>query len=128
VKIGFSIVGSPVTKKNHGRRIWRHDRPFHVPSKAHEEWYANAACQAYPIKADIRAAGVDLPITGPITVRATIYRERAYRADECGYMQALGDWLQGVGIIENDEQIHWGGVRLAKDAEKPRIEVEISIS
>jgi len=42
-------------------------------------------------------------------------------------MQELGDWLERVGIIVNDRLIHWGEVRLEKDAENPRIEVEIEI-
>ena len=124
--IRFVVAGPPRTKKNHGRRIWRGGRAYHVPSEAHERWYEAAEGHAFQIKRDLRAAGLELPITVPVTVRATFWRDRAYKADENGYMQALGDWLQGVGIIQNDSQIHWGGVWLEKDAADPRIEVEIT--
>jgi Holliday junction resolvase RusA-like endonuclease len=121
----FTINGSPRTKKNHGERLMRYGRSLTVPSKAYREWHAFASGQAFKIKAVMRAAGIELPITQRINVRAVFYQDQERRADECGYMQALGDLLQDVGILENDRLIHWAGVRLLVDRSQPRIEVDI---
>lgn len=124
----FAIAGPPRTKKNHGERLMRAGRLLTVPSKAYREWHAFASSQAFRIKATMRAAGIDPPIRRRVNVRAMFYQDQERGADECGYMQALGDWLQDVGIIRNDRQIHWDGVRLAVDRQRPRIEVEIEIA
>ena len=123
--IQFTLSGAPRTKKNHGRRIWRGGRAFHVPSEAHEHWHKAACRQAWVIREELRQAGVELPICGDVHVRAIFYRD-AKRGDLNGYMQSLGDWLEDVQIIRNDRQIvSWDGTRLEKDPERPRIEVEI---
>ena len=124
VRIRFTIQGPPRTKKNHNRLVRAGRRYRLIPSPAHERWYRDVCSQAWAIREQLRRAGVELPIQGPVTVRAVFYRDRRV-GDECGYMQALGDWLERVQIIRNDRQIHWGEVRLEKDAENPRIEVEI---
>lgn len=124
--IQFTVPGTPRTKKNHGRRIWRRGRAFHVPSEAHEHWHDAACRHAWVIREELRRAGAELPICEEVHVRAIFWRD-ARRGDLNGYMQALGDWLQDVQIIMNDRQIvSWDGTRLEKDAERPRIEVEIS--
>ena len=75
------------------------------------------------VKAELRAAGVTLPIAAAVNVRAFFYRQ-ALVGDACGFYQALGDILQDAGIIVNDKQIaSWDGTRLRKDAGRPRIEV-----
>lgn len=121
----FTIESPPRTKKNSLRRLKRGGRVLSIPSAAYCTWHANAVSQAYEIKARLRAAGAVLPMTGRAVVKATFYQDANRRADECGYMQALGDWLQDVVILENDRQIHWGGVHLEVDRQHPRIEVEI---
>jgi len=124
--IRFVLHGPPRTKKNHNRLVRAGRRYRVLPSAAHERWYRDACSQAWAIREELRRAGVDLPIREPVRVWATFWRDRQI-GDECGYMQALGDWLERVGIIVNDRLIHWGEVRLEKDAENPRIEVEIEI-
>ncbi len=126
VRIRFTIQGPPRTKKTHNRLVPVGRRYRLIPSAAHERWYRDACSQAWGIREQLRRAGFELPIQEPVTVRATFWRDRRI-GDECGYMQALGDWLERVGIILNDRLIHWGEVRLEKDAENPRIEVEIEI-
>ncbi len=78
--------------------------------------------------------GAKLPITGPVSIEATFYRD-ALRGDAAGYYQALADLIQephgkrgGLGIILDDKQIqHWDGTRLDKDKGNPRIEVTVHI-
>jgi hypothetical protein len=130
---GFFIHGAPRTKKTSQRivRIGKHAKI--LPSKAHEEWFAIAMSQGATIRRQLKAAGVLLPITGQVAVKATFYRD-ALRGDATGYYQALADALQmphgkrgGLGIVVDDKQIaHWDGSRLDKDKGNPRIEVEIT--
>jgi hypothetical protein len=129
------IEGAPRTKKNHGRRIYSfaHRRSFNVPSEAHEEWAMAAARQ-------LRVAWKGRPaMKVHVHVRAIFYRE-ADVGDLCGYKQALGDVLEAptkktsmsgrakkASVIINDVQIRsWDGSRLRKDAEWPRVELEIT--
>ena len=61
-----------------------------------------------------------------VNVAATFYRD-ALRGDATGYYQALADLLQAAGIVANDVLcVSWDGSRLAKDAQRPRIEVVLT--
>lgn len=61
----------------------------------------------------------------PVSVEAAIYRQRA-TGDVQGFQQALGDFLEGQGILQNDRLIeHWDGTRRLKDAAVPRVELII---
>jgi hypothetical protein len=139
--ISITVFGAPRTKKNSPQIVPALGRSVLIPSEAYKEWFREAMKQAAIIRSQLAAAGLELPVTGPVNVRALFYRDRNI-GDTCGYYQALGDWLQaprvskrgkrirnGAGIIEDDRQIaSWDGSRLRKDAENPRIEIEISAS
>lgn len=127
--ISMVLLGAPRTKKNHGRRIWRKDRrtgqsrPYHIPSAAHELWHDKASIQARLQAAAARWG----KCAERVTVRALVYRQ-ADVGDMNGYQQAIGDMLQHAGILVDDKLIRdWDGSRLLKDAERPRIEIEIRI-
>ena len=113
------IEAAPRTKKNHGSRMRMGTRTLHLPSEAFLKFQAIAVPQ-------LRRAWAGLPaITRPVNVRAMFYRD-ALRGDACGYYQALADVLERAGVVEDDvlcEQ--WDGSRLRKDADHPRIEVEL---
>lgn len=126
--VTFTILSAPRTKKNSSRlvRTGRMGRHRIIPSKAHEEWHANACRQGWVIKEELRSAGHELPITQPVNVTAIFYRSQN-SGDACGFYQALGDWLEDMLILKNDKQISsWNGSRLDKDVENPRIEVTIT--
>lgn len=139
--IRFTVYGPPRTKKSHSRIVKCGNFPKVLPSLAHEEWFKNAMTQAPVILDSLRATGQNLPITEPVNLAAVFYRERA-SGDLCGFLQALGDYLQaprtlpsgkkgrsGAGIIADDALIaSFDGSRLAKDATNPRIEVTIEVS
>jgi hypothetical protein len=138
--VNFVVIGKPRTKKNSqipcyigGKNTPR--RLTILPSKAHEEWYANAMSQVFRIRGEVMMECF-LPINRPVSISALWYLEKNI-GDATGYYQALADWLQvpnprskkgSAGIIQNDRQIqHWDGSRLLKDAEHPRIEVTIHL-
>jgi len=117
-KTPLIVLGPPRTKKNHGRLV-RSGRRFRLlPSAAHERWLGSALPQ-------LHRQWWRPPLTCPIAVRAVFYRERNV-GDLVNYMQALADALERAHVIENDRLIQsWDGSRLAKDAARPRIELEI---
>lgn len=116
-----------------------------LPSEPFREWFKWAMHYAAVIRGQLAAAGVELPVRGPVSVTASFYRE-SLTGDYAGFIQALGDWLQapmyyppghkkfgrlkreGAGIIADDKQIqHWDGTRLLKDGERPRVEVTVHL-
>ena len=123
----YVITSAPRTKKNSLRRLKRGNRTLSIPSAAYCAWHERALGQAYRIKAEMAAAGMALPIASRVTVVAVFYQDANRRADECGYMQALGDWLQDVGIVLNDYLIHWDGVEIRVDRAHPRIEFGVTL-
>jgi hypothetical protein len=144
--MSFTVPGPPRTKKTSQRIVQIKakggGRGFTkiLPSEAFMEWFKRAMQYAPLIRAQLARAGVRLPITAFVQVRATFYRDRD-SGDLLGYEQALADWLQapkinergklirqGAGVIADDVQIRsWDGSRLSKDAACPRIEVELSV-
>lgn len=135
---GFVIHGAPRTKKNSQRIITIPAKGAHrchacghlkgfpkvLPSEAYEAWEAAALREIMTIKPRL---GIDLPITGPVSVEALIYRERDV-GDLSNYLEAVADMLQAAGVLKDDKQIEdWDGSRRRKDAANPRVEVFITL-
>lgn len=129
------VLGAPRTKKNHGAVIIRGKRKYHVPSAAWMTWVATAQistfrptpCAQWPDSTtEYRFLGAR-PLTDiDVNCRALFYRD-ADRGDAVGYYQGLADLLQKRGVIVNDVQlVSWDGSRLLKDAERPRVEIELT--
>lgn len=98
-------------------------RPRLLPSEAYREWHAKAVAAVLP---KIMPLAPYFPINYPVHVMALVYRERD-AGDYLGYAQALGDFLQDIGVLDNDVLIRsWDGTRLLKDAEKPHVDLWIS--
>jgi Holliday junction resolvase RusA-like endonuclease len=126
----------PRTKKTSNRLVsfgkpcWTcRQKPHHkvLPSEAFEQMQHECSLVWPVVRAALERKGVRLPIEGAVAIRALFYRD-AERGDATGYMQALADILQELGVIQDDKYIaHWDGTRLLKDATKPRIELEIEV-
>ena len=114
------IVGAPRTKKNHG---FRTQRGHQMPSAAYAAWDRIAQIQLAQFRASMP---VSVLCTVPVNVRALFYRQ-TLTGDAVGYYQALADTLEKGGIVQNDRLIEsWDGSRLLKDADHPRVEIEIT--
>ena len=73
----------------------------------------------------LRQQRLDAPIDTPVSVAAVFFRDRSV-GDLVSYMQALADALEKASVITNDRLIvSWDGSRLAKDAQRPRVELVI---
>lgn len=114
------ILSPPRTKKNSLRRIKRGNRVFTVGSEAAVKWEQAAVWQ-------LRTQWRQAPMSSWVQVSAAVYRETAI-GDLVGYLQAIGDALEKGGVIVNDRLIaSWDGSRLLKDANNPRVEIEIEV-
>lgn len=117
------LYGAPRTKKNSGIITTRGKHPRMMPSAAYSAWDRMAQLQLAKWRAAMR---VNVSCEVPVNVKALFYRE-ALVGDAVGFYQALADTLEKGGIVENDRLIvSWDGSRLLKDANNPRVEVEIT--
>jgi hypothetical protein len=134
--VTFTIIGPPRTKKNSLRRIQRGARVYTVPSEAAVAWEASAIaqlCRQYRRDWVGRPPVVPTNAETQVEVRARIFRD-ADRGDLAGYIQAIGDALQGGHgkskipcVLADDRQIaSWDGSRLLIDRENPRVELEVT--
>ncbi len=134
------LIIPPRTKKNHPVIVRGLKRPVLLPSPEYREWesaalktfvrngYARRIVERVDGSETVRHVwlGEDI-IAGPANCRALIYREKL-TGDAVGYYQAIGDFLQKLGAVENDKWLQsWDGSRLLKDAARPRVEVEITL-
>jgi Holliday junction resolvase RusA-like endonuclease len=114
------IDGPPRTKKTSNRIVTRKrdGRQFVIPSSANEAWTKSAVKQ-------LLVQSYAPPIRTPVTMRATIYREKNL-GDLIGYLQAIADALEEAGVVTNDRLIMaFDGSRMLKDAARPRVEIEL---
>lgn len=126
--IKFVLPVVPRTKKNHGSVIKRGERKFHIPSEA----YTTMESQVVEwVRQNVKPGVASTlyacqPITQPLNCAAIFYRD-ALRGDAVGYYQGLADALEAAGVVADDKWItQWDGSRLAKDAERSRIEVTLT--
>lgn len=123
MKLTFTLLGPPRTKKNHGVTDLRGNKPRQLPSKAYQVWDKLVQPQLAVFRAYTRHP---LPLTEPVNITALFYRE-ALVGDAVGFYQALADSLQKGGIVLNDALVvTWDGSRLRKDDARPRVEVTIT--
>jgi hypothetical protein len=125
----FSVLGAPRTKKNSSRVVRAGGFTKVLPSKAFTLWHKEASSYALLIKTLLREQGADLPITERVNVAAVFFCDRYGKAaDAVGLYQAIADWMEDVGILENDRQIiTWNGSRVDSDKVNPRTEVSIEV-
>jgi Holliday junction resolvase RusA-like endonuclease len=119
----FTILGTPVTKKN-SARIFRNraGRPFVMPSAAYKDWENTAVLQ---LQSQNRGAPA---ITTPVELTAIVYRKRA-TGDLDNHLSAVCDALQKAKVLSNDKLVaSFGKSRLDKDAARPRVEITITVA
>ncbi len=134
--ISFVLPVTPRTKKNSREHIKKRAKTGNMitvplPSKQYRameagivSWVAPRCMrfQDFPWPVQMRALLLDQPLN----CAAIFYREKNI-GDAVGYYQGLADALEAAGIVSDDKWItQWDGSRLAKDAERSRIEVTLT--
>jgi hypothetical protein len=113
------ILGSPVTKKNHGRIVTNRKtgKPFILPSEAYEHWAKLAIPQLME-----QWHGIE-PLDHPFGLRALVYRDRD-AGDLGNFLSAICDVMEAAGVCVNDKWIQaFDGSRLRLDYVNPRCEL-----
>lgn len=120
----FVIRGVPFTKKNSKRAFVNKTtgRAFIANGGNSRKWEADAAGQLLA-----QWHRRPLAIGQPVRMTAVIYRERA-TGDLLNYLAAVSDALEKARVIVNDRQVvSLDGSRLDKDAENPRVVVDVIV-
>lgn len=120
----FILDTAPRTKKNHGQSVTlKNGRRLMLPSKAY------VAFEKAVLEQLDKNPVVKEPISEPINLKCIFYKDKAYRSDLVGYLQAIQDALVKAGVLEDDNSYivdTVDGSRVELDREYPRIEVTIT--
>lgn len=119
----LTIPVAPRTKKNHGQLVTlKNGRQMMLPSKAYvvfEKAVVKWVKEHFP---DFEA------INEPISFKCLFYKDKDYKADLTGYLQAIQDALVKAKFIADDNAkiiVSVDGSRVLLDRENPRVIVDI---
>lgn len=122
--IAFTLPVKPRTKKNHSQLVTlKTGRQMLLPSKTYKEFEKEVVnyIKKYP--------QLQLCIDKPINLQCHFYKDKNYRSDLVGYLQAVQDALVKAGVLKDDNTnivVTTNGSEVFLDREEPRIEVFIS--
>lgn len=122
--IKFTIPVRPRTKKNHSSIVTlKNGRTLLLPSKQYKEFEKRVCAFINQSKP------TSMPIDMPCNLRCIFYKEKNFRSDLMGYMQAIADALVKAEVFADDNSniiASTDGSKVLLDRDNPRIEVEIS--
>lgn len=94
-----------------------------LPSKPYKAFEKEAVAQIEALYGNIE------PLEGVYNLKCTFFKEKDYRSDLAGYIQAIQDALVKAGLLKDDNHKiiqSLDGCRVDLDRKNPRIEVEIT--
>lgn len=120
----FTVPVAPRTKKNHSNIVTlKNGRTMLLPSKTYKEFEKKVVAF---VKENFRGQEA---ITSPINLCCKFYKDKDYKADLVGYLQAIQDALVKAGLIADDNHRiieTTNGSEIFLDRENPRIEIAIT--
>lgn len=120
----FTIPVKPRTKKNSQSFVTlKNGRTILLPSKPYKEF------ESLSVKYIEYELGNIETIDYPINLKAWFFKDKNYKSDLVGYLQALQDTLVKAKILQDDNTkivFSTDGSRIFHDKNYPRIEVEIT--
>ena len=124
IKLNFTILGNPITKKNSQRIIkvkLKNGRCFHkiMPSKAFEKY--EKECKPYMSK-------VKEPIIVPVNLKCIYYMKTKRAVDLLNLLEGTADILVDYGVLADDNRdivYSTDGSKVLYDKNNPSVEVEI---
>lgn len=125
IKLSFTILGNPITKKNSQRIIkvkLKNGKCFHkiMPSKAFEKY--EKECKPHMPK-------VNEPISVPVNLKCIYYMKAKRAVDLLNLLEGTADILVDYGILADDNRdivYSTDGSKVLYDKENPRVEVGIT--
>ena len=120
----FTIPVAPRTKKNHSQLVTlKNGRQMLLPSKSYKE-FEKKVCRWVKINL------MDFePISSPVNMACRFYKDKDYKSDLPGYLQAICDALVVANVFTDDNHriiSSTNGSEVFLDRENPRIEIEIT--
>lgn len=123
--IKFTIPVRPRTKKNHSNIVTlKNGRTLLLPSKPYKE-FEKSVCDF--VKGYFKPSVS--PINQPVNLKCIFYKDKNYKSDLMGYLQAIADSLVKAGLLEDDNSnivVSTDGSKVMLDRNRPRIEIEIT--
>lgn len=120
----FTLPIKPRTKKNSQSFVTlKNGRTILLPSKPYKEF--EKLCLKY---IEFELGNIET-IDYPINLKAWFFKDKNYKSDLVGYLQALQDALVKAKILQDDNTkivFSTDGSRIFHDKNYPRIEVEIT--
>ena len=120
----FTIPVAPRTKKNHGNIVTlKTGRTMMLPSKQYKEFEKKVVAFVNENFKGTEAISV------PINLCCKFYKDKDYKADLVGYLQAIQDALVKAGLIADDNHKiieTTNGSEIFLDRENPRVEITIT--
>lgn len=130
----FTIPVKPRTKKNHSQLVTlKNGRQMLLPSKPYKE-FEKAVCDWFKDLSTGRLytsdfTKVSFPIHTPVNLKCHFYKDKNYKSDLTGYLQAIQDSLVKAGFLDDDNSkiiVSVNGSKVFLDRENPRIEIEVT--
>ena len=115
----ITILGNPVTKKNHGNIVMIKGHPIMLPSKPYQE-YEKIAKKYIPL--------LEEPINYPVNLRVHYWMGNRRKCDITNLLQATCDILVKYKVLEDDNYTivcSTNGTKVFYDKENPRCEIFI---
>lgn len=120
----FTLPVKPRTKKNSSSFVTlRTGRTILLPSKAYREFEKEVVTNIEGMFGNLE------PIDKPINLCCVFYKEKNYKSDLVGYLQAIQDALVKAKFLLDDNSnivASTDGSRIELDRTNPRIEVKIT--
>lgn len=120
----FTLPVKPRTKKNSSSFVTlRTGRTILLPSKAYREFEKEVITNIEGMFGNLE------PIDKPINLCCVFYKEKNYKSDLVGYLQAIQDALVKAKFLLDDNSnivVSTDGSRIELDRTNPRIDVKIT--
>jgi Holliday junction resolvase RusA-like endonuclease len=116
--MNYVIEGPPLSVNNSKAAVPVRGKLRMITTRKAREWKAAAT---WGLKSQ---KGTRPTINGPCTVAMFVYLKTS-AGDADNYIKAALDALQDAGIIGNDRQVRQVSATKAKDAKRPRVEINI---
>lgn len=120
----FTLPIAPRTKKNHSQLVTlKNGRQMLLPSKSYKEFEKDVCSWVKLNMNEIE------PISSPVNMACRFYKDKDYRSDLPGYLQAICDALVKANVFTDDNHkiiCSTDGSEVLLDRKNPRIEIEIT--
>lgn len=117
----ITILGNPITKKNHQQIVKLGNRHNLIQSKQYRQYEQDCLWQ---IPGSMR-----ILISEPVNVKCVYYMQTRRRVDLVNLLEATNDILVTAGVLDDDNSkivVSHDGSKVMYDKANPRVDIEIT--